>query len=211
MPDLDMLADDDMPLSQVLEARRSIRQHGHIPISADQLGMFLYRVARVRKRIHTAQDQLSSRPYPSSGAIYELELYVLVQRCTGLSSGLYHYDPQQHQLEPLGGPTSHTEALLRDAMAATAWKPEEPPQLLLIVAARFARMAWKYASMAYAAILKHVGVLYQTMYLVATAMQLAPCAIGAGDADRFAQAAGTDAHTESSVGEFLLGSREPRP
>jgi hypothetical protein len=44
------------------------------------------------------------------------------------------------------------------------------------------------------------------MYLVATAMNLAPCAIGCGNADLFAASAGTDYYTESSVGEFILGS-----
>jgi hypothetical protein len=54
-----------------------------------------------------------------------------------------------------------------------------------------------------------VGVVFQTMYLAATAMGLDPCAIGGGDADLFARAAGTDYCAETSVGEFLLGT--PRP
>jgi hypothetical protein len=49
------------------------------------------------------------------------------------------------------------------------------------------------------------------MYLTATAMGLAPCAIGGGDADLFARAAGTDYCAESSVGEFLLGTPRPQP
>jgi SagB-type dehydrogenase family enzyme len=61
--------------------------------------------------------------------------------------------------------------------------------------------------MAYAAVLKDVGVLYQTMYLVATAMGLAPCALGGGDSDLFAAAIGGDYYAEASVGEFLLGSK----
>ncbi len=61
--------------------------------------------------------------------------------------------------------------------------------------------------MAYSIILKHVGVLYQTMYLVATAIDLAPCGLGVGNADLFATAAGTDYYAESSVGEFMLGSK----
>jgi len=40
---------------------------------------------------------------------------------------------------------------------------------------------------------------------VATAMNLAPCALGCGDSDLFARAAETDYLVESSVGEFLLG------
>jgi hypothetical protein len=45
------------------------------------------------------------------------------------------------------------------------------------------------------------------MYLAATAMGLAPCALGAGDSDLFARATGIDYYAETSVGEFLLGSR----
>ena len=61
--------------------------------------------------------------------------------------------------------------------------------------------------MAYALILKNVGVLYQTMYLVATAMGLAGCGLGGGDSDLFSRAAHTQSLVETSVGEFLLGSK----
>lgn len=81
------------------------------------------------------------------------------------------------------------------------------PQVLITIAARFQRLSWKYESMAYNAMLKNVGGLYQTMYLLATAMDLAPCALGGGDADLFARAAGLDYYAETSVGEFLIGSK----
>ena len=150
--------------------------------------------------------QFTSRPYPAGGSLYELELYAIIQACTGLAPGLYHYDPSGHRLIRLCGRTAEVAALCRDAAASTG-APEDTVQVLLILAARFARVAWKYESIAYALTLKHVGVLYQTMYLAATAMGLAPCAIGGGDADLFARAAGTDYYAETSVGEFLLGSR----
>jgi hypothetical protein len=50
-------------------------------------------------------------------------------------------------------------------------------------------------------------VLYQTLYLVATAMGLGPCAVGGGKAELLSRAIGTDYLVESAVGEFLLGSR----
>ena len=84
---------------------------------------------------------------------------------------------------------------------------ESPPQVMLLLAARFGRTMWKYESMAYALVLKQVGILYQTMYLTATAMGLAPCALGGGNSDAFAAATGLDYYEETSVGEFLLGSR----
>jgi hypothetical protein len=45
------------------------------------------------------------------------------------------------------------------------------------------------------------------MYLVATAMDLAPCALGVGDSDRFTKLSGSSYLKETSVGEFALGSK----
>ena len=78
------------------------------------------------------------------------------------------------------------------------------PDLLITLTARFQRVAWKYQSLAYALILKNVGVVYQQMYLVATALGLAPCALGTGDTQVFARASGLAYAKESSVGEFAL-------
>jgi SagB-type dehydrogenase family enzyme len=150
----------------------------------------------------------ASRPYPAGGGLYELELYAAVNSCANLDSGLYHYDPARHRLTRLCGRTAEVGGLLRDAAESTAIS-EDTLQVLLILAARFPRLAWKYESIAYALTLKHVGVVFQTMYLAATAMGLAPCAIGGGDADLFVRAAGTDYRAETSVGEFLLGSQRP--
>ena len=82
--------------------------------------------------------------------------------------------------------------------------------MLLVVTSRFARISWKYESIAYALTLKHVGLLVQTIYLVATAMGLGACALGSGDAAEAARAFGLDWLMESSVGEFALG-RDPAP
>jgi SagB-type dehydrogenase family enzyme len=218
-PDLEHLERDDPPLSRVQSQRRSIREFDATrPITDRQLGEFLFRVARVtgyrEEEVSTphgpVRQDFAARPYPAGGGLYELELYAAIQACNPLDPGLYSYDPAGHRLIRLQGRTPEVAALLRDAAESTG-TPEDTLQVLLIVAARFPRVAWKYESIAYALTLKHVGVLYQTMYLTATAMGLAPCAIGGGDADLFARAAGTDYYTETSVGEFLLGNPRPQP
>jgi SagB-type dehydrogenase family enzyme len=205
-PDLEDLMLTDLPLARVLEERRSIRVHDdERPLTVGQLGQFLYRVARVRGVWNDGHEEVVSRPYPAGGSLHELELYPLVHRVDGLEPGLYRYEGQSHTLTPVAEPNPRTMLLLEYGRRTGVM--ETPPQVLLLVAARFGRMMWKYESMAYAAVLKHVGVLYQTMYLVATAMGLAPCGLGGGNADAFAAAAGTSYYEESSVGEFLLGSR----
>jgi oxazoline/thiazoline dehydrogenase len=213
-PDISDLEHHDLPLTSVLEHRTSIREYGNTPISARQLGEFLYRVARIRSisepdPARSRPYQTTSRPYPSGGATYDLELYVTVETCDGLPSGLYHYNPLDHQLHGVAARDAHIEQLLRDAQAAAALS--SVPQVLITLTSRFQRLSWKYRSIAYATTLKNVGVLYQTMYLVATAMGLAPCALGGGNAALFAEAIGTDYCAESSVGEFALGSARGRP
>jgi SagB-type dehydrogenase family enzyme len=213
-PDLERLASEDVPFAQVQEMRASVRSYGAHPITERQLGEFLYRVARVREHrtadVPTPQGQMAlevaSRPYPGGGTLHELEIYAAVNACEGLAPGLYHYDPLGHRLGLCSEQTADVEGLLRYAGLSIAL-PTEEMQVLLVLAARFPRVAWKYESIAYSLILKDVGVVFQTMYLVATAMGLAPCALGGGNADLFARAAGVDYYEESSVGEFLLGSR----
>jgi oxazoline/thiazoline dehydrogenase len=203
-PDLDRLAALDSTLTTVIERRSSVRVHGPEPITALQLGEFLYRVARLRHLEETEHGQLAFYPYPSGGASSELTLYAVIDRCEGVADGIHQYAPDEHVLYPVCGRTAGVELLLREA--AAAMKVPAVPQVLIVVAARFQRVSWKYESMAYSLILKHVGVLYQQMYLVATAMGLAACGIGGGDSDAFAAAVGTRYYEETSVGEFALGS-----
>lgn len=206
-PDIETLKAVDIPFTSVLEQRTSIRNYGETSLNAQQLGEFLYRSARVRTIIKMEPAEISSRPYPCGGAIYELEIYLVVNICEDIPSGLYHYAPEAHQLSWLSSKNDYVEELLKGASQSTG--SPDAPQVLMIIAARFQRLAWKYESIAYATMLKHLGVLYQTMYLVATAMDLAPCALGYGDSDLFAKAVGTNYYAETSIGEFILGSKDP--
>jgi SagB-type dehydrogenase family enzyme len=218
-PDITTLERSDPPLAWVQERRRSIREFdGERPLTDRQLGEFLFRVARVKDygevEVETPGGPINMdcavRPYPSGGSLYELEVYVAANQCVSLEAGLYHYNASRHGLTQLCGKTSEVDKLLRDAAASTG-VPDNQIQVLLILAARFPRIAWKYESIAYALTLKHVGVVLQTMYLAATAMSLGACAVGGGDSDLFARAAGTNYANESSVGEFILGSQRDGP
>jgi SagB-type dehydrogenase family enzyme len=79
------------------------------------------------------------------------------------------------------------------------------PQVLITIAARFGRVSWKYSALAYALILKDVGVLIQTLYLMATDMGLGGCAIGTNNIDLFAKMTGIEFHVEGPVGQFAIG------
>lgn len=204
-PDLSLLAACDPPFTAVLEARRSIRSHSMTqPINLATIAEFLYRSARVRGSQQTEIGEFTSRPYPSGGASYELEIYLSVNYAADLARGFYYYDPQAHTLCMIRPANADMEALLDDAWISAARTCR--PQVLITIASRFQRVSWKYSGMAYAAQMKNLGVLYQTFYLVATAMNLAGCGLGLGNANRFCRLAGTDYLVESSIGEFMLGT-----
>ncbi len=98
--------------------------------------------------------------------------------------------------------------LMRAAFAIGA---PAAPQIVITIAARFGRVSWKYASIAYALILKDVGVLIQTFYMIATEMGLGGCAIGIANIDLFAKMTGIEFHVEGPVGQFAIGRRGVAP
>ena len=195
----------DSELVSLLSRRASVREQGRVPITIRELGEFLYHAARVIDVVPGPQGSFTTRPYPSGGASYELEIYLVVDRCLGLTPGFYYYRGAEHGLAAIRPPNADTEALLDQAYISAGQTCR--PQVLLALASRFQRVSWKYAGIAYATTLKNVGALYATMYLVATAMGLAPCALGVGNSEQFSRLAGTDRYTESTVGEFMIGSR----
>ncbi|MEV4397044.1 SagB family peptide dehydrogenase [Nonomuraea sp. NPDC049607] len=206
-PDLELLAKTDPSLTDTLERRRSLREHDpDAPITLAQLGELLYRSMR-RRAAFTSPDgqELTDRPYPSGGSVHELEIYPLIVSCQGAEPGLWHYDTGGHALELVSPPTPAVRALVERAKSAAQLTAD--PQVVLTVTARFGRVMWKYETIGYSLVLKHVGVLYQTLYLAGTAMDLAVCALGGGDAADFALASGLDYLTEGSVGELIVGSR----
>jgi SagB-type dehydrogenase family enzyme len=199
-------------MAKLLRARHSTRSfEGHRPILLGELAGFLDGAARVHSRATMQLDlggvgplvAYAARPYPSAGAAYELELYLAVDKCEGLARGFYHYDAGAHALLAIEVQSNDLEAMLQGAEFAMG--ASGLPQVVITIAARFGRVAWKYSSLAYALILKDVGVLMQTLYLMAGEAGLGGCAIGSADIALFAKMTGMEFHVEGPVGQFALG------
>ncbi len=83
--------DSNHSIESAIHNRRTVRSIAHSQITLSDLGQLLW----------AAQGITSSRGLrtaPSAGALYPLELYVLVGNVEGLTPGLYHYQPAPHQL-----------------------------------------------------------------------------------------------------------------
>jgi SagB-type dehydrogenase family enzyme len=211
--------DAPSPTAKLLRERHSTRDFDNQrPITLAELARFLDSTARVQSELKTTLDHggdgpelgYTVRPYPSGGASYELELYLAVDKCEGLSRGFYHYDAGGHALVPIETRGHQLDALLKGAEYAMG--VSAAPQILITITARFGRVSWKYSSIAYALILKDVGALMQTFYVMATDMGLGGCAIGTTNIELFAKMTGLDFHVEGPVGQFALGrGAKPEP
>jgi SagB-type dehydrogenase family enzyme len=205
------------PVATLLRERHSTRNFDdQRPITLEELSRFLDGTARVlsqgTSRLALGEESPSVtytfRPYPSAGACYELELYLVIDKCEGLARGFYHYDAGEHALVPIEVRSTELDVLLM--RAAFAMGAPIAPQVLITTTARFGRISWKYSSIAYALILKDVGVLMQTFYMMATDMGLGGCAIGLTNIELFAKMTGIEFHVEGPVGQFAIG-RGVRP
>ena len=200
------------PFAKVLHDRHSTRTFDdRSPITFAELSRVFDCAARVLSTwksnigfgVSAPAVEYAVKPYPSAGASYELELYLAVDKCKGLDRGFYHYDAGEHALVPIAVRTHYLEALLTGAKFAL--DAPAAPQVLITIAARFGRISWKYCSLAYALLLKDVGVLTQTLYLIATDTGLGGCAVGTTNIDLFAKMTGIEFHVEGAVGQFALG------
>ncbi|HWO35741.1 MAG TPA: hypothetical protein VNO32_43670, partial [Candidatus Acidoferrum sp.] len=124
----------DLTLSQALERRVSVREYGDEPMSLPQLGEFLFRCARVRAQYGPTPEagmpyQATDRPYPSGGAVHDLELYLIVGWVRDLPAGVYHYAADRHVLEKLTTTDEDAAVLLQAAMRSSGIS--KPPHVLI--------------------------------------------------------------------------------
>ncbi len=193
-PDPARLVAEDPPFAWVSERRRSIRRYGPDALTSSQVSEFLFR---------TLHQRSGRRPYPSGGSCYPLQCYLAVHRCRGIAPGLHVYDPVRHELITVAEPGPDLDELLADA-AATA-DVTEVPQIVLVLAAKYARTEQVYADLSYSLILKEVGAVFQAAMMAAAAMGLGACPLGCGNSLLFANLAGVKPVDEVSVGELMIG------
>lgn len=193
-------------LNEVVESWRTYRHFG--PITAEELGELLYRTARVRacQRVPgLGGEDDTDYPGPGMGEVHALELYLTLDRCPGMPRGSYYYDPVEHVLTR----TSTSESALAymlDGARIAGGMPQRPPALITMTA-RVSYLSALRNGNVYAMALTQVGLLQQTMGLVATAMELASRTLPVGGGACAVGPLGLDWPAEVVVGEFAIGAK----
>jgi SagB-type dehydrogenase family enzyme len=159
-------------LTRLIESRRSELPSKSGPISARQLATMLGLSAA------SSPIRPELRMYPSAGALYPLDVHVIVSDVDGVPDGRYLYDPIDHALvrrADLSIAEFHQLAALHTPTPTCA--------ATFAIAATFGRTRAKYGLRGYRFGLLEAGHLAHGMLLAATALGLASLPWG-GFADR---------------------------
>ena len=190
-------------LADILQLRVSRREHSDEPIVPSALSALLWASCR-----NVELGGTWHRPYPSGGGAYSLELYLAMddRAVEGVGAGVWHYCPSRHLLEEISCDVDRAMPFMEAAAAAAGMDRE--PAVTMLITSRIARVSATYERVPLGLVLQEVGCLFQTLYLVATALDLAPCAIGGTlGGEALATLGGFHALEEPIVGRFVLGNR----
>lgn len=195
----------------LLDARATCRNFDPDSLlSKDQFARVLARVFGSRGQVCAADDfDVMKRTSPSGGAMHPTEAWLIVQRVEGVASGLYHYRPLDHAIQPLpwSGNAAELKAFARLAVGGQDYFAEA--HVLVVLAPRFIRNFWKYRNhgKAYRVCILDVGHLSQTLLLSSAEQGLGAFVTAAINEIDIEEAFGLASHVDGPVAVCGFGLR----
>lgn len=144
-----------------LLSRTSSRTLGKV-LSANDLSTILF-YSLAEKSADTTR-----RMYPSAGALYPIEAYVIINNVQGITSGLYHYSPHKHTLISLikeRFTDKYLETLSFESHMVNACST-------IILTAVFNRTCEKYGERGYRFALLEAGAIMQNVSLISADLRI---------------------------------------
>ncbi|MBI5242492.1 MAG: SagB/ThcOx family dehydrogenase [Elusimicrobia bacterium] len=193
-----------LTLEEAVEKRRSVREFTKQPLSLKELSQLLFAAAGRTGSVHG----FGLRAAPSAGALYPIDVYVLVSSVEGLEPGIYRYSTEEHALERLKSglfaQQAQKESLGQEAVGGSA--------ATFILAAVFERCRVKYGDRALRYIYIEAGHISENIYLQAASLGLGSVAVGAFSDQGWNRLLGLDGEKESVVYMHPVGKvKQPAP
>ena len=172
------------------------------PVGLSGLAALLHmavRVNRTPKASAAPGATYRMRPYPSPGALYPGEIYVVASNVAGLRAGAYRYDAWRHCL---------IDSADHGAGFSAVETAEEylPPACVLAVASVIDRATSKYGARGYRLALLEAGHICQNLTLCANALSINSLVYGSFYDAEFEQLLGIDGLNEIVLSSVLLGT-----
>ncbi len=160
--------DSEVSIEQSLLQRRSIRSYTGQPLTLQEVSQLLWAAQGIT-------DPGGFRTAPSAGALYPLEVYVLVGEVQNLPPGVYRYEPDGHQLVK----TMDGDRRAGLASAALGQGCVKEGAIAFVFTGVYERTTGKYGDRGIRYVHIEVGHAAQNLCLQATAMGLGAVTVGA--------------------------------
>lgn len=155
-------------LEECLAERKSIREFSSKPITTAQIGQILWAA-------QGTTDSEDHRTSPSAGALYPLEILLVVGIVQNLESGTFRYVPVEHGVNLI------IKGDIRNELAAAALDQDcvRNGTAALIITAIPERITGKYGQRGHRYMHMEAGHAAQNIYLQVTALGLGTVVVGA--------------------------------
>ena len=187
-------------LADVILERRSERRFAPEPLALGELGNLLRLSYGISRGHQDGDPAFLRRACAAAGGLYELELYVAVDRVEGLAPGLYHYEVASHELALLSAGDA-VPAIERVSVRPVV----EGAAAVIVLAAVMERLTWKYGVRSYRLALLNAGHAGQQLCAASTAHGLASCPVQGFVDDELADLLGTDGLSEIPLHAVFVG------
>ncbi|MEW6033865.1 MAG: SagB/ThcOx family dehydrogenase [Chloroflexota bacterium] len=160
-------------LEAALFERRSVREYAKLPLKLGEVSQLLWAAQGI-----TAE--WGGRTAPSAGALYPLEVYLVVGDVEALAPGVYRYRPEGHELVRVKD--GDLRGKLAEAALGQAWVGGGAVDI--VIAAAYERTTKKYGERGVRYVHIEVGHAAQNICLQATALGLGAVTVGAFSDER---------------------------
>jgi SagB-type dehydrogenase family enzyme len=186
-----------MPLEEAIRKRRSVRTYSGTPMAIAELSSLLFSAQGITGERYGTK----LRAAPSAGALYPIEVYVIVHNVSGLTPGLYHYDPFRHGLTELRK-KDFRKAISRAGLGQGVL---EEANLVMVLTAVPARTTGKYGKRGHRYIYLEAGHVAENILLQSVSLGMGAVPIGAFSDDRLDELLGIDGENEMSLYLVAVG------
>ncbi|MBP6875431.1 MAG: SagB/ThcOx family dehydrogenase [Candidatus Eisenbacteria bacterium] len=133
-------------------------------ITREEISFLLDCANGITKTIAYGERTFDLRTAPSAGALYPVNVYLVVWRGAGLEPGVYYYQPKQSALVRVREDDSAIWMLFEASGSPAAWGEA---QAVVVLTTTFARTGFKYAERAYRYVCMDAGHLACNLALAA--------------------------------------------
>lgn len=161
-------------LDDALARRASCRRFSGEPITLDSISTLLGAGYGCGPTVNFDGVEFASRPVPSAGAKYPLQLHLIARAVNGLTPGSYRYLPEHHAIA-LSGPGA-TFLALADIFLGQPYLI--PAAAVVVLAGSFETTASRYGDRAYRYILFEAGHVAQNLSLAAASIGIGSLNLG---------------------------------